>query len=303
MRLDRLALSLVSLLILAAPAAIADTISFDEIPPANNNSDALGEEYAALGVHFVTTDDGSIWSGISDGDPGGWGLEGTNGSAFVGFNGRSYSLVVLFDEPVPELQIDVARSLFSKDGDTLVVEGYREGVLVEEIMVPLGAVGEWTTVLLSEPVDEAVWRGEGVGSFHPFGIDNMSWGSAEPEVTLVDIDVWPSRRWNFVNPFSRKMIKVALLGGENIDVIDVDEATLGFGPSAAAPLSRWTRSVDVNRDGLPDLVLLFRIRDTGIAFGDPEACLTGKTYGGTSLAGCDQLRTPSRRHKRMHWHR
>ena len=35
---------------------------------------------------FLAIDDGTIWSGISDGDPGGWGLEGTNGSAFSGFN-------------------------------------------------------------------------------------------------------------------------------------------------------------------------------------------------------------------------
>src|SRR5262245_53243188 len=106
-----------ALALLGPAVAGAEEINFDEIPPANSNFPAPAEEYAPMGVHFHATDDGSVWSGLSGGDPGGWGLEGTNGTAFAGFNGSSYGLRVAFDAPVREVSVDVARSLGSRVGD------------------------------------------------------------------------------------------------------------------------------------------------------------------------------------------
>ena len=278
-----------ALALLGPAVAGAEQINFDENPPANSNSPAPADEYASVGAHFVATDDGSVWSGLSGGDPGGWGLEGTNGTAFAGFNGASYGLRVAFAARVREVRVDVARSLGSRAGDRFVLRGWREGALVEEVEVVLGDVNAWMTVALAEPVDELSWVGMGTGTRrHPYGVDNLQW-VPDPQEIAVAVDVRPGSPRNPLNPFARGVVPVALLGSEDFDVASVDVATLGFGPHAA-PAVR-SRIQDRNGDGHPDLVTHHRVPDTGIALGDVEACLVGATLDGTPLRGCDAVST------------
>jgi hypothetical protein len=171
----------VMVVVLGSAPAGAAVITFDEFPPANANSGFLTTEYASLGITFVTTDDGSTFGGISGGDPGNWDLEGTNGPAFLGFNGASYSLITLLDPGADNFTLDVSRSNGSSAGNTFTLEGYLSGGLVETSTVVLGPINSWSTLQLTSTVDEVRWYGSGT-DFHPFGVDNVNWDPVQEEV-------------------------------------------------------------------------------------------------------------------------
>ena len=109
---------------------------------------------------------------------------------------------------------------------------------------------------------------------------------------VVELDIKPGSDLNKVNPSSRGVVLVAILGSEDFDVADIDGTTLDFGPYYARPAKRVGENhADVNADGFPDLLALFRTAETGIEFGDMEACLSGETLDGRSFEGCDTIQT------------
>ncbi len=88
---------------------------------------------------------------------------------------------------------------------------------------------------------------------------------------------------------SAGVVLVAILGDETFDVAELDVNTLAFGPGTAPALEGYP--MDVNGDRFTDLVSEYRIKETGIAFGDTVACLTGETLDGVPLRGCDAIIT------------
>jgi hypothetical protein len=160
--------------ILSAHAAV---ITFDEFPADNANGPMPAARYASLGVTFVATDDGSTWGGISNGDPGNWDIDGTNGPIFSGFNGASYGLTMLFAGDVNGFSLQASRSAGSAAGNGLTLEGWNDGVLVQTVSVLFGDLNDWATLALTVAVDEVRWLGSGTG-FHPFGVDNIRWNEA-----------------------------------------------------------------------------------------------------------------------------
>jgi hypothetical protein len=69
----------------------------------------------------------------------------------------------------------------------------------------------------------------------------------------------------------------------------VDIPTVEFGPDGAKAIRHKVK--DNNKDGLGDLLLHFRIPETGIASGDTEATLTGKTFDGQTFTGTNSIKT------------
>lgn len=154
-----------------ATAASAATITFDEFAPDNTNGAIPAGRYAALGVTFVGTDDGSTWGGNSAGNPGNWLLEGTNGAAFSGFNGDSYSQTLTFASQFSFFSLDAARSSGSIDG-VITLQAFNGATLVGTTSVALGAINQWSTLSFSGLFDRVTYTGTGSG-FHPFGVDNL----------------------------------------------------------------------------------------------------------------------------------
>ena len=106
------------------------------------------------------------------------------------------------------------------------------------------------------------------------------------------IDIKPQSDPNSINTFANGVIPVAILGGAGCDIFDIDPDTLAFGPAGASPIHRNGPHVDdANEDGFLDLVSHYRTEETGIAFGDTVACLTGVLFDGTTFEGCDAVNT------------
>ena len=115
------------------------------------------------------------------------------------------------------------------------------------------------------------------------------------EVIPALCDIKPGSFPTPINPSSNGVIPVAICGTATFDVADVDVTTLAFGPAGAAPAHKNAGHVDdicgYNPDGLDDLIGHFRTQETGIAFGDIAACLTGETLDGTPFECCDVIHT------------
>lgn len=116
----------------------------------------------------------------------------------------------------------------------------------------------------------------------------------DKSITEISIDIKPRDRRNVVNLRAKGKIRVAILSDSNPDspfdpLSQVNVPTVEFGPDGART-SRY-KVKDINRDGLGDLVLRFRLSETGIVCGDREATLIGETFDGQSFTGTDFIKT------------
>jgi hypothetical protein len=105
----------------------------------------------------------------------------------------------------------------------------------------------------------------------------------------VQIDVKPGEDPPAINPAGTGKIPVAILTTATFSATSVDPQSLRLGPHGAGASQGAVE--DVNGDGLPDLIVQFTTPQTGIASGDTQVCLTGKTTSGLSIVGCDTILT------------
>lgn len=112
----------------------------------------------------------------------------------------------------------------------------------------------------------------------------------------VEIDIKPGSDTNPINPGSHGVIPVGVITtstaageGADFDATTVDPSTVVFGPGGAA--ATHSAIEDVDSDGDMDLVMHFDTAATGLSELDVEACLSGETYDGQPIEGCDVIVT------------
>ena len=112
----------------------------------------------------------------------------------------------------------------------------------------------------------------------------------------VSIDIKPGTLPNSISLAKKGVIPVAILTTTNFDATTVDPATVCFG-DAETPAQRDCTEIhgaghikDVDGDSDLDLVFHYDAQQTGIDLGDTQACLTGQTFGATSIEGCDSVK-------------
>jgi hypothetical protein len=147
-------------------------------------------------------------------------------------------------------------------------------------------IGEYNGVAVDNRIAHATWTGSTAAG------QRILFDRAAVCDGLAFIDIKPGSDLNAINPSVESVISVALLGWDDFGVAEVDASTLAFGPSGASfTHSHGPHFEDMNGDGFLDLVSHFRTKETGIAFGDMEACLRGERLDGTPFGGCDAITT------------
>jgi hypothetical protein len=117
--------------------------------------------------------------------------------------------------------------------------------------------------------------------------------SCVPE-DIVRLEIMPGTDPNIIDPDIRAKFPVAILGSEGFDVADVDVNSLMFGPAGASPfLWAGVTIEDLDEDGFQDMVVYFRIEETGITAGDDQACITGDGLNPPPFVACDAIETPA----------
>jgi hypothetical protein len=289
----RLAIVFIALSV-ATPMA-AGQIDFEDLPASNDSQQTLRAEYAHLGAMFVATDDGATWSGRAGDDPGRWGLEGSAGSTFLGFDGRSYAIALNFDTPVRNFGLAVARAQGAAPFflDQFSLTGFLEGRRVGTRAVFFGGVNEWKEIALEAEVDRVVWYGTGLPG-HRFGVDDLHWDGVEPEVLDVEIDILPGSDRNPIVTRRSGVVPIVVYGEEYFPVEDIDLESLRFGPGAAPARDPGSHVTDEDGDGVLDLVVHHPVREAEIPRDAVEACLDGVTVYGLLFEGCDAIQPVGR---------
>jgi hypothetical protein len=203
----------------------------------------------------------------------------------------------------PASGYDAAHSIaVTPNGATVIVAGSSYGVGIETNSLTVG---------YNATTGRQIWSARGAAegalaaavAVSPFGTHVFIGGSAlEVEtdwdiittayamVLSVEIDIKPSSALNRLNPCSRGVLPVAVLGSDEFDVTEIDVGSLRLGPGEARPAHEG-HIEDVGLDGIPDLLVHFPMQDAGIAFGDESVSLAGSLKSGFPIDGSDSVMT------------
>ena len=105
----------------------------------------------------------------------------------------------------------------------------------------------------------------------------------------VAIDVEPRRFPKRIDLEEQRIVPIAVLGSATFDVTTVDLTSLRAGIGSAIAIDTKQVLQDVNGDGIPDLIVHFRVKSLGLRCRDKALFLIGKKLDGTAFSGADSI--------------
>jgi hypothetical protein len=206
--------------------------------------------------------------------------------AFNPADGLLYHASGLGSQNVGEIFESIDLDSLTVSGITLSGDDYSEATALTHVAEDVFLLGDLSRNLYRVTASGAVsFRG---------AMDHVSKGIALGAVTL-PVDIRPGDEPNPVSLRSKGVIPVAILTIDTFDATEIDPSTVCFG-DAEEPSERDCTEAhgkghikDANGNGDLDLMLHFEIQQTGIDPGDSEACLSGRTFDGRRIQGCDAV--------------
>jgi hypothetical protein len=131
------------------------------------------------------------------------------------------------------------------------------------------------------------------------GMVGTNYFSAQSPIVLLDafnvaIDIKPGSYPNSINLGSQGNVPVAILSSPSFDATTVDPSTVTLADAKVRVKGKknelMASKVDVNGDGLLDLLVHIDTTSLELSSTDVEAVLKGMTYGGDPVVGKDSVR-------------
>jgi hypothetical protein len=123
--------------------------------------------------------------------------------------------------------------------------------------------------------------------FWKYGRKNVQYSTVKfrpPGVQEVQIDVLPGYDPNIIYPFGQGVTPVAVLTSLDFDATTIDPTTVSLESAKAV---RWA-VIDVNTDGMPDMLFDVKTKNIGLAADGPVE-LTGCTWDNRKFEGTDYV--------------
>ncbi|MFZ5647433.1 MAG: hypothetical protein ACOY30_07410 [Bacillota bacterium] len=152
-----------------------------------------------------------------------------------------------------------------------------------------------TTAVFSLKIKVPEGSPDGTYNFTVEAVDNagVNYGSQNVRIKVISsikvgIDIKPGSYPNSINLKNKGNVPVAVLSSSTFDATKIDRNSVVF--AGASPLPIGASPEDVNKDGLPDVVLRFATQDLNLIENDTQASLSGKTLDGRNFVGSDSVR-------------
>jgi len=183
-----------------------------------------------------------------------------------------------------EGRADLGSQPFEPGSPIIHTFGYSNAVLLLKISSNQQAAYRFFEVT---EANEAYWFGNQDSAVYVITVD------AQASTLEVTIDIMPHKSSNTIKSKGKGNIPVAILSTSDFDaraLIDKTSLTFGRTGEEASLASCKRNRKDVNRDGLPDLICIFKTNLTGFQIGDTEGILKGRTVEGVLFEGHDSVR-------------